>query len=78
MSKLTKIFSSVLAVAETEIAPELSPQTNGNWDSFNSIVLISELEKTYKIKISFDEAMNIKNFDDVKQLLILKKVNPEE
>lgn len=69
MSKLTKIFSSVLNIDEAKVTPELSPQNAGSWDSLNAIILITEIEKAFDIRFNYDEAMDVKNFADVARLV---------
>lgn len=69
MSKLTKIFSSVLNIPEDKVVPKLSPENCAAWDSLNAIVLVSEIEQAFKLKFSYDEAMGVKNFTDVLALV---------
>ena len=76
MSKLTAIFASVLNVEESKITPEVSPQNTASWDSLNAIILITEIEKAFNIKFSFDEAMAVKNFADVINLVRSKGADP--
>ncbi len=72
MSKLSKIFSSVLNIDESKIVPELSPQNTSSWDSLNAIILITEIEKVFNIKFNYDEAMDVKNYNDVLVLVKAK------
>ncbi len=72
MSKLTSIFASTLNIEESKVTPGLSPENTSAWDSLNSIVLVTEIEKAYDLKFSYDEVMAIKNFADVEKLLISK------
>ena len=69
MKKLTNIFTSVLGISEEEVVPSLSPQTVSAWDSLNAIILLAEIEKAFDIKFDFQEAMAIKNFEDVEKLV---------
>ncbi len=76
MSKLTQIFSSVLGVAEAQVVPELSPQTASAWDSLNAIILLTEIEKAFDLKFDYDQAMSVKNFGDVMNLVSSKGKDP--
>ena len=76
MSKLTSLFASVLNIEEAKITAELSPENTSAWDSLNSIVLVTEIEKAYEVKFEYDEVMAIKNFVDVEKLLISKGKQP--
>lgn len=75
MSKLTSIFSSVLNVEEVKITSELSPQNTTSWDSLNAIILVTEIEKAFNIRFSYDEVMAVKNFGDVLELVKSKGGN---
>jgi acyl carrier protein len=65
MDTLKKIFSSVLGVAPEAIMPALSPENTPAWDSLNAIVLITEIEKAFKVRFTYDEAMGVKSFGEV-------------
>lgn len=78
MSKLTKIFSDVLGVDETKVTPTLSPENTSSWDSLNAIILLTEMEKALNIRFDYDEAMSIKNFADVLELVKSKGINPND
>ncbi|MBI3627216.1 MAG: acyl carrier protein [Candidatus Sungbacteria bacterium] len=76
MSKLSHIFSSILGIDESRITPDLSPNNTSSWDSLNAIILLTEIEKAFATKFDFNEAMSIKNFGDVTQLIESKGLNP--
>jgi len=74
MNTLKKIFSSVLNISESKINNSLSPENTESWDSLNAIILLTEIEKAFKLKFTFDEAMAIKNFGEVITLIQSKGV----
>lgn len=76
MSKLTQIFSSVLGVDEANVMPELSPLNAPTWDSLNAIILLTEIEKAFDLKFDYDQAMSVKNFGDVVDLITSKGKDP--
>ena len=78
MSKLTKIFSSILNLPEEKVTPQLSPENAAAWDSLNAIILITEIEKAYNIKFDYDEVMGIKNFGEAEALVKSKGGNTNE
>lgn len=78
MSKLSKILSKILGVNEGEITNESSPDNIPSWDSFNGLMLVSELEDTYKINFTVDEVMNVKKVKDIKKALIDHGVKSDE
>lgn len=75
MEKLKEIFSSVLGVSRDAVVPELSPANTPAWDSMNAIVLIVEIEKAFRLKFAYDEAMSVKNFGDV--VALVKSKSPD-
>jgi acyl carrier protein len=65
MERLKKIFATVLGVSTDKVVPTMSPENTPSWDSLNAIVLITEIEKEFKVRFGYDEAMAVKNFADV-------------
>lgn len=78
MSKLTRVFSAVLGVEESAVAPEMSPQNTPAWDSLNAIILLTEVENAFAVKFDYDQAMSIKNFADVISLVRFSGKDPYE
>ncbi len=78
MSKLIKVFTHVLGVEESKVKDDMSPKNTESWDSLNSIILLTEIEKAFNVKFNIDEAMAIKNFKEVKELVASKGKNPNE
>lgn len=69
MKRLKEILSRVLEVEEAEITDAMSPETVENWDSFNGLMLVSELENTFQIKFTMDEVTGVKRVGDIKLAL---------
>jgi len=70
MSKrLYGIISKVMDVPISEINDESSPESIESWDSFNSYVLLDELETEFKTEFSIDEVVETKNVADIKKYL---------
>ena len=51
----------------SEINDESSPESIESWDSFNSYVLLDELETEFKTEFSIDEVVETKNVADIKK-----------
>ena len=64
--KLFGIFARVMDVSLTEINDNSSPETIPNWDSFNSYILLDELETEFKTEFTIDEVTETKNVSDIK------------
>ena len=67
--KLYKIIAKVMDIPISEITDESSPETIPNWDSFNSYVLLDELESEFKTEFTIDEVTETKNVSDIKKYL---------
>lgn len=78
MARLEKILSKVLEVKETDINDESSPDNIANWDSFNGLMLVSELENEFKISFTVDEVINVKTVGEIKKALIKHGVKVDE
>ncbi len=76
MSKLTHVFSSVLGIPEEQVTPALAPENTPSWDSLNAIVLLTEIERAFEVRFAYDEAMAIKNFAGVLELVKSKGKDP--
>ena len=70
MSKrLYSIILKVMDIPISEINDESSPESIESWDSFNSYVLLDELETEFKTEFSIDEVVETKNVADIKKYL---------
>ena len=67
--KLYTIISQILSVPVSEINDESSPKTIKSWDSFNGLILITELESNFNIKFTVSEIVDLKNVNDIKKYL---------
>jgi len=67
--KLYTLICKVLKIPFNEINDNTSPQTVSTWTSFIGYVMLNELENTFNVKFSIDEAMDVKNVADIKRHL---------
>jgi acyl carrier protein len=74
MNELNKIFSKILGLNEDAINEDISKENTEEWDSFNHLLLISEVEKTFGITFSILEIENIKDYKTLKNLIDKKEV----
>ena len=75
--KLYSLISKILNIPVNEINDETSPQTVASWTSFKGYVMLYELEQTFEVKFSIDEATDVKNIADIKRHLINHGVSLE-
>ena len=64
--KLYGIIAKVMDISINEINDDSSPETIPNWDSFNSYILLDELETEFKTEFTIDEVTETKNVSDIK------------
>lgn len=67
--KLYSLIAKVMGVDISIIDDNSSPETIPSWDSFNSYVLLDELESEYKTQFTIDEVVSTKNVADIKYYL---------
>ena len=69
MKRLKAILSKVLDIGEGSITDNMSPHNVESWDSFNGLLLVSELEKEFNVKFTMDEVTSVKCVADIKNTL---------
>ena len=69
MKRLYSILSKVLGLSEKEIKDQLTPGDVPGWDSFNALILVSELEAAFKVKFTYPEVTGVKCIGDIKTML---------
>lgn len=69
MKKLNLILSRVLGINENFITDSTSPENVESWDSFNALMIVSELEKEFNVKFTMAEITAVKCVKDIKNSL---------
>ncbi|MBL7055948.1 acyl carrier protein [Candidatus Woesearchaeota archaeon] len=69
MENLKEIVSRVLEVKDVE---NISREKTEEWDSFNHLMLVSEIEKNLGIKFTIEEVEKIKNYENLKNIVSKK------
>ena len=67
--KLYGIIAKVMDIPLSSINDESSPETIESWDSFNSYVILDELESEFNTEFTIDEVVETKNVSDIKKYL---------
>ena len=67
--KLFTLIGRIMDVPVTELNDDSSPETIPSWDSFNSYLLLDELESEFQTEFSIDEVVETKNISDIKKHL---------
>ena len=63
------IIAKVFSIPESEVNDESGPENIENWDSFNGLILVDELENHFKVKFSISEITDVKTVADIKRHL---------
>ena len=69
MKQLNAILAKVLDIDPKNITDKTSPDNVASWDSFNALMLVSELEEGFNVKFSMDEVIAVKTVKDIKDAL---------
>ena len=76
--KLYGIIAKVMDIPIDEITDYSSPETIPSWDSFNSYILLDELESEFKTEFTIDEVTETKNVFDIKKHLNAHGINLDD
>ena len=76
-TKLFGIIARVLDVPISTISVQSNPESIERWDSFTGYVLLDEIETEFNVSITMDEALEVKNVGDFKNILKSKGVSFE-
>ena len=69
-----KIVSKVLGIPSSRINCMTSPANTSSWNSIVTLILISELEKQFKVELDIKDYSVIENLGDIIGLLRQKGV----
>ena len=67
--ELFSLIARVLGLSTPEIKDETSPENTESWDSFNALVMVSELEDTFKVSFTMEEVQEVTCVADIKKAL---------
>jgi acyl carrier protein len=67
--RLKEAFATALDLEVDEIEEDCSQETLEDWDSLGHLNLISEIEKTFKVKLTMDEVMEMTTYSKVKEVV---------
>jgi len=73
--KLNQLIAEVLDLKIEEINDDVSPENTDSWDSFNALVMVTELEETFNVSFTMDEVYEVKKVSDIKEILTQHSVS---
>ena len=74
--KLQSVFQKVLEENDITITREMTVEDIEKWDSLRHIQLISEVERTFRVKFKLREVLSMKNVGDLIDLIHAKQGVP--
>ncbi len=78
MEKLKSILGTILGIDIKDVNDGISPQNTPSWDSMNSLLIVTELERTYGIKLTIDDVMDMQSVGKIKEILIKHNIKSDE
>ena len=69
-SKLISVLSKVLNLNSTDISNSISPENTSSWDSFNALVMVTELESTFNVSFTMEEVYAVRCVGDIRATLM--------
>lgn len=67
MSIVEEVLCKVMGVGS--VSDSTSLKDIASWDSFNSLVLLNELESQFEVRFTLDEATSFNSVADIKRIL---------
>ena len=75
--KLLGLVSKVLNVEVETVTDETSPENTASWDSYNALLMVSELEDEFNVHFSIEEVYSVKCVKDIRDALSRHNVSFE-
>lgn len=69
MNELHAIVGRVLGIPEASVNDATAPANTASWDSFATLMLVSELERAGGLNFSTHEVAEMKSVGDIKAVL---------
>ena len=69
MNKLRSIFIKSLNLTDRKFSTSLSIENSEEWDSANHMMIIVEIEKTYKIRLKQSEIAKMISYSKIEKIL---------
>ncbi|WP_179345070.1 acyl carrier protein [Winogradskyella ursingii] len=66
---LENAFTTILEIDASQINEELKYQSIPEWDSINHMFLIGEIEDVFNVEIDSDDILEVKSYNDAKNVL---------
>ena len=67
--KLEEVVAKVFGIDASIVTDKTSPDNTEEWDSFNGLLLVTELEKTYDVEFTIEEVIAVRDVSDIRKAL---------
>lgn len=78
MKPLRDVLANILELRPDDITDETSPDTVETWDSYNGLLMVSELENNFDVKFTMAEVRSVTSVKDIKDILRKHGVSIED
>jgi acyl carrier protein len=68
-NKLEVIISKVLGIDISEVNDDTGSGNTDSWDSFNALVIVTEIENQFDVQLTVDESFSFSCVKDIKKIL---------
>ena len=75
LEKLYNLISKILEIDTSIINGKTSPDNTETWDSYNGLMMVSELELAFNVNFTMDEVIAVRNVNDIIKALKKYGVN---
>lgn len=76
--RLFKLLSTVLDIDINIITKDTSPENTESWDSYNSLLMVSELESKFNVHFTIEEVYQVKCVEDIIKILSKYEIKFED
>jgi acyl carrier protein len=67
--KLIELISEILDIDESELTPESGPHEIEEWDSVNTLRILTAIESEWNIRLTLEEYNKAQNIKELSELL---------
>jgi len=75
MDRLKQLLASALNIDDENVDDSLSRDNSEEWDSFNHLMLMSEIEKQFGVSFTLQEIEEARSYSDIRALILKKKTS---
>jgi acyl carrier protein len=68
-------LNRILGIPVKSINDKTAPENVESWDSFNGLMIATELERVFEATFTIDEVISVKNVGDIKKNLRNHKID---